>query len=250
MSSEGREDVNDIWADANRATPPPAPQGDASNDHRPTVTPSLSDLDPFAPVNPFADQESASSSRNTTLGEMLGPSSTARLEVIPGGSDEEDHSSSESPSLTAAPTAESNEKAPPATPKKDVGLFGGMFRSSSAQGQQQPQQPSFSKSAEAGFSDPATTNEKPLSSTSGPSKGPATPQKESAHNPFASIASVFKSSSSRTGTPEPSTSAEPLPDVVFDFNKFLEQMRSRSADPIAKYLRSYVVPPAHCTLVH
>lgn len=29
-------------------------------------------------------------------------------------------------------------------------------------------------------------------------------------------------------------------EAVFDFNKFLEQMRQRSADPIAKYLRSYV----------
>lgn len=29
-------------------------------------------------------------------------------------------------------------------------------------------------------------------------------------------------------------------EAQFDFNKFLEQMRSRSADPIAKYLRSCV----------
>ncbi|GAA5896992.1 hypothetical protein JCM8208_006133 [Rhodotorula glutinis] len=31
-----------------------------------------------------------------------------------------------------------------------------------------------------------------------------------------------------------------LPEPVFDFNKFLEQMRSRTADPIAKYLRSFL----------
>lgn len=36
-----------------------------------------------------------------------------------------------------------------------------------------------------------------------------------------------------------------LPEPVFDFNKFLEQMRSRTADPIAKYLRSCVAPSSH-----
>ncbi|SGY44678.1 BQ5605_C001g00189 [Microbotryum silenes-dioicae] len=81
--------------------------------------------------------------------------------------------------------------------------------------------------------------------------------------PLASIASVFRSSPSnfrpssssglappppppsemsskkREKAPEaaPTTS---LPEPQFDFNKFLEQMRSRSADPIAKYLRSFL----------
>lgn len=36
----------------------------------------------------------------------------------------------------------------------------------------------------------------------------------------------------------------PRREPTFDFNKFLEQMRSRSADPIAKYLRSHVPLPS------
>lgn len=37
------------------------------------------------------------------------------------------------------------------------------------------------------------------------------------------------------------SSSKEREEPVFDFNKFLEQMRSRSADPIAKYLRSCVL---------
>ncbi|GJN89339.1 hypothetical protein Rhopal_002319-T1 [Rhodotorula paludigena] len=39
---------------------------------------------------------------------------------------------------------------------------------------------------------------------------------------------------------EKAESQGPRREPVFDFNKFLEQMRSRSADPIAKYLRSFL----------
>ena len=36
-------------------------------------------------------------------------------------------------------------------------------------------------------------------------------------------------------------------DPQFDFQTFLDQMKSRSADPIAKYLRSHVLSPLHHT---
>lgn len=40
------------------------------------------------------------------------------------------------------------------------------------------------------------------------------------------------------GEKEKPKNKEEEKEALFDFNKFLEQMRSRSADPIAKYLRS------------
>ncbi|KAI9790235.1 MAG: hypothetical protein M1816_005260 [Peltula sp. TS41687] len=41
----------------------------------------------------------------------------------------------------------------------------------------------------------------------------------------------------RVSPPEP----DPEPDLPFDFHRFLEQLRHRSADPVAKYLRSFLV---------
>ncbi|EED24308.1 guanine nucleotide exchange factor Vps9, putative [Talaromyces stipitatus ATCC 10500] len=45
-----------------------------------------------------------------------------------------------------------------------------------------------------------------------------------------------QSTSSRTGLPPP----EPEPDQPFDFHRFLEQLRHRTADPVAKFLRSFL----------
>jgi hypothetical protein len=45
------------------------------------------------------------------------------------------------------------------------------------------------------------------------------------------------------GEREKGKGKEDKPEPVFDFNRFLEQMRMRSADPIAKYLRSYALLP-------
>jgi hypothetical protein len=109
----------------------------------------------------------------------------------------------------------------------------------------------------------------PTASSSRPGPSSVAPTSASLSNPLASLASVFRSAtSSRTpsqaGTPQASSPAqgekgaymesgrkekgrkgkeaekqsEALVEAVFDFNKFLEQMRTRSADPIAKYLRS------------
>ncbi|KAL8940991.1 MAG: hypothetical protein Q9216_002510 [Gyalolechia sp. 2 TL-2023] len=44
-------------------------------------------------------------------------------------------------------------------------------------------------------------------------------------------------SSSRPQPPEP----EPEPEVPFDFHRFLEQLRHRTADPVAKFLRSFLL---------
>lgn len=45
-----------------------------------------------------------------------------------------------------------------------------------------------------------------------------------------------QSTASRTGLPPP----EPEPDQPFDFHRFLEQLRHRTADPVAKFLRSFL----------
>ncbi|KAL8956830.1 MAG: hypothetical protein Q9193_005747, partial [Seirophora villosa] len=44
-------------------------------------------------------------------------------------------------------------------------------------------------------------------------------------------------SGSRSQPPEP----EPEPEVPFDFHRFLEQLRHRTADPVAKFLRSFLL---------
>ncbi|QKX55875.1 uncharacterized protein TRUGW13939_02974 [Talaromyces rugulosus] len=46
-----------------------------------------------------------------------------------------------------------------------------------------------------------------------------------------------RSVSSLTGMPPP----EPEPDQPFDFHRFLEQLRHRTADPVAKFLRSFLM---------
>ena len=40
--------------------------------------------------------------------------------------------------------------------------------------------------------------------------------------------------------PKPLPLSEPEPDVPFDFHRFLEQLRHRTADPVAKFLRSFL----------
>lgn len=134
----------------------------------------------------------------------------------------------------------------------------------------------LSKAAEAGTHDDEKQEHSiPQQQRSGPPSAFASTVRSSsaglsiATKPLASIANVFKSATSssnpnsRPSTPEkqshsqlseksPSTAAtgpatrragkekmkEDDREALFDFNKFLEQMRSRSADPVAKYLRS------------
>ena len=47
--------------------------------------------------------------------------------------------------------------------------------------------------------------------------------------------------SSRSVSKIPPPAPDPEPDLPFDFHRFLEQLRHRTADPVAKFLRSFLV---------
>lgn len=47
--------------------------------------------------------------------------------------------------------------------------------------------------------------------------------------------------SSRSLPKLPPPEPDPEPDLPFDFHRFLEQLRDRTADPVAKYLRSFLI---------
>lgn len=57
-----------------------------------------------------------------------------------------------------------------------------------------------------------------------------------------------KDNATRRSTPSGSGTASPVPgtrekgEIPFDFQSFLDQMKTRSAEPVSKYLRSYVTP--------
>lgn len=59
---------------------------------------------------------------------------------------------------------------------------------------------------------------------------------KSAPNAGSDIPDTPQSTTPRTGLPPP----EPEPDQPFDFHRFLEQLRHRTADPVAKFLRSFL----------
>ena len=71
--------------------------------------------------------------------------------------------------------------------------------------------------------------------------GNATDETNSAHSPSAS-GDPEKTSLSRTSTVSqpPPPQPDPEPDLPFDFHRFLEQLRHRTADPVAKFLRSFL----------
>lgn len=157
------------------------------------------------------------------------------------------------------------------------GFLGGMFRSGSGQGTSAAglivgsgtgRVEHQEKDSASSGATPSEYNEKssPTSASQPPSNSSPTSPRDVAtgiSNPLASISSIFRSARS-SPIPSPSHSSmlkkgrplstdsdsakgksrekdaekEPLAEIPFDFNKFLEQMRSRSAEPIAKYLRS------------
>ncbi|KAL8293365.1 hypothetical protein RQP46_000066 [Phenoliferia psychrophenolica] len=86
---------------------------------------------------------------------------------------------------------------------------------------------------------------KPITSLANVFRSATTP---STSNPSSRAGTPVQSGGGGTSTPPPRTAKgkdvdptpPPPPEVVFDFNRFLEQMRLRSADPIAKYLRSFL----------
>lgn len=99
------------------------------------------------------------------------------------------------------------------------------------------------------FSIPTLARPRPLSLDSAkPVPSPAT------LSAFASQQDTARSeeSTTRANNPNGSGTASPVPggtrdkaDTAFDFQKFLDQMKTKSAEPVAKYLRSYVFLSIH-----
>lgn len=79
----------------------------------------------------------------------------------------------------------------------------------------------------------ATQQESTRSSTDQGDRREADENAASAYN----TANAPATSNDSTATPSAATSTDA---ASFDFQKFLDQMKSRSAEPVAKYLRSYV----------
>ncbi|KAF1990747.1 hypothetical protein K402DRAFT_324430 [Aulographum hederae CBS 113979] len=111
---------------------------------------------------------------------------------------------------------------------------------------------------------PRKSSLEPLSasqiSLGGNSKESASPQNsQTLQSPPPRTSSLYSSGSpnhSRNDLPDPSPSSsrqppsiqkapppapDPEPDLPFDFHRFLEQLRHRTADPVAKFLRSFLV---------
>jgi hypothetical protein len=61
----------------------------------------------------------------------------------------------------------------------------------------------------------------------------------SPHFPGANAAAVGDEPGTPSSAPQPPP-PEPEPDQPFDFHRFLEQLRHRTADPVAKFLRSFL----------
>jgi hypothetical protein len=81
-------------------------------------------------------------------------------------------------------------------------------------------------------------------------KGPAVPPKPGSINSFSPPRTADERLSSMDMPMSPTGSTlhrppppdpEPEPDLPFDFHRFLEQLRHRTADPVAKFLRSFLL---------
>ncbi|PKX92538.1 guanine nucleotide exchange factor VPS9 [Aspergillus novofumigatus IBT 16806] len=100
------------------------------------------------------------------------------------------------------------------------------------QGHFPPRHSSLSKSAEGG-SQAAQVN----AGTPSAVEKPPAPISKSAHRASEDHPALTRRSSTSTVPPPP---PEPEPDQPFDFHRFLEQLRHRTADPVAKFLRSFL----------
>ncbi|KAF2143633.1 uncharacterized protein K452DRAFT_246902 [Aplosporella prunicola CBS 121167] len=119
----------------------------------------------------------------------------------------------------ATPTVSSSTSHPPR--KSSLAIIEGDFSvpesSSSAQSEAPQAPPPRTSSLHARTLSTATAKEK------APAPGPVSPLPPS---------SLYK-----PPPPEP----DPEPDLPFDFHRFLEQLRHRTADPVAKFLRSFLL---------
>ena len=72
-----------------------------------------------------------------------------------------------------------------------------------------------------------------------PTRTSSLPQSAPPQNNDANVPSSPNSSRSISKMPPPAP--DPEPDLPFDFHRFLEQLRHRTADPVAKFLRSFLI---------
>lgn len=70
-----------------------------------------------------------------------------------------------------------------------------------------------------------------------PTSPPPVPPKSDQAFMKSPVAQSLRSPSTSSAPPPP---PEPEPDLPFDFHRFLEQLRHKSADPVAKFLRSFL----------
>ena len=79
----------------------------------------------------------------------------------------------------------------------------------------------------------------PQHSASPPAVPPKSPPRNS-KEPQHGVSSIEQSVTSPPIQPAAIPAPEPEPDQPFDFHRFLEQLRHRTADPVAKFLRSFL----------
>lgn len=92
-------------------------------------------------------------------------------------------------------------------------------------------EPLRSRDMDSIVSSPVSTSEVRSAS---PPPVPPKPDQPSVRNP---VPQALRSPSTGSAPPPP---PEPEPDLPFDFHRFLEQLRHKSADPVAKFLRSFL----------
>ncbi|KAJ5280957.1 hypothetical protein N7478_006329 [Penicillium angulare] len=163
------------------------------------------------------------------------PSSEKKLPDIPGGSDHEQK-----------PTTKGDGARDESDSQPEIQSIMGQFQDPArTTDQQQIMSPRLELATQNFFPPRRSSLEHTQSPVPGPS--PAVPQGGKASSPTTThprksdgaddSSSTRRSSTSSTIPPLP----EPEPDQPFDFHRFLEQLRHRTADPVAKFLRSFLM---------
>jgi len=290
----------DIWATVpSSSSSGYHPQYLSTPDEQPPIVPSSSGIDEFDPFSPTTTN-SFPTQPTTTATTLLGTGirKNSKLVLIDTDSEdgEEEGSTSENElelrkrlEREALELHERDKQARRMNENTNTGsggfTFGNMFKTlSSVATSPSNSRPSTPNAASTSTSSqlPSPLQQQPRPRPQTPTSASSVSKEEPAQSPlgkpFASIASVFRSSPSQpSSVPPPSSSSSLLsaiagkgkareeeqgqgqegeitnekhqrstptkrktrrPDPTFDFTKFLEQMRTRQADPIAKYLRS------------
>lgn len=102
-------------------------------------------------------------------------------------------------------------------------------------------EPLNSSSVTQGFQDLQISGSSPSNESRHPSDiGPAVPPKPGSIRSFGTPRMSENHSDSISPPLHRPPPPEPEPDLPFDFHRFLEQLRHRTADPVAKFLRSFL----------